>query len=179
MNQGRLFQNGVLVQRGITISEALSDRDRVRIPLNSTFISHHNGDTLDAEALAKYLSSLGYHCYLDTLDQSVDGDSPDLEDYLREVIGRCDRLMAVVSWRTKSSWWVPLEIGVALEKEKHIATYLLEREDLPSYLWLWPMLWSYADAAWWVIDTKTRSSAQVNSSWRLRTRVQKRSYIRS
>ena len=92
------------------------------------------------------LGQLAYPCYLDTFDPGVAGDSPYLEGYLRQVIGRCRALMAIVSPKTRSSWWVPLEIGVALEKEKHIATFLLTEVDLPSYLWLWPMLRDDQDA---------------------------------
>ena len=122
------------------------------------------------------LSRQGYPCYLDTFDPSVDGDSPNLESYLRKVIAACTNLMAIVSQVTKTSWWVPLEIGVALEKEKHIATYLLNAEDLPSYLWLWPMLRSERDAITWAQDTQKQSFATMNNNWRLRTELQKRSY---
>ena len=93
------------------------------------------------KGLAMTPSREGYPCYVDTFDPTIDGDSPHLESYVRQVIGRCRALMAIVSTATISSWWVPLEIGVALEKEKHMATFLLTEVDLPSYLWQW------ADAA--------------------------------
>ena len=41
------------------------------------------------------LGRLGYPCYLDTFDPSVAGDSPYLESYLRQVIGRCRALIAI------------------------------------------------------------------------------------
>ena len=146
------------------------------MPPNTTFISHQSRDALSAEKVATTLSRQGYPCYLDTFDPSVDGDSPDLESYLRKVIAACTNLMAIVSQATKTSWWVPLEIGVALERQKHIATYLLNAEDLPSYLWLWPMLWNERDAITWAQDTQKQSVATMNSNWRLRTEPQKRSY---
>ena len=140
MNQGRLFVHGQLLYRNLTLSQALLGEEQVQVPSNSTFISHQSNDKDAAERLAVSLSSRGYPCYLDTFDPNVDGDSPELESYLRRVIALCNNLMAMVSRTTRISWWVPLEIGVALEKEKHIATYLLTAEDLPSYLWQWPML---------------------------------------
>ena len=109
-------------------------------------IQTESNDKDAAERLAVSLSSRDYPCYLDTFDPNVDGDSPELESYLRRVIDLCNNLMAMVSRTTRMSWWVPLEIGVALEKEKHIATYLLTAEDLPIYLWQWPMLRSDRDA---------------------------------
>ena len=170
MNDGRLFINGRIQARNYNLvhENIVQPRD--------TFISHQNSDRTTAERVATALSSRGYPCYVDTLDPDVDGDSPQLESYLRQVIGRCRGLMAIVSSDTKSSWWVPLEIGVALEKEKHIATYLVTSEDLPSYLWLWPMLRSDQEAISWAQDTSRYTAVQMNLNWRLRSRYRKLSY---
>ena len=170
MNEGRLFVYGREHPHDFNLS-----REAIIQP-RDTFISHQNSDRATAERIAITLSNQGYPCYVDTLDPDVDGDSPQLESYLRQVIGRCRGLMAIVSRATKASWWVPLEIGVALEKEKHIATYLLTSEDLPSYLWQWPMLSSDQDAISWAQDTHSYSVAQMNQYWRSRTRFQQRSY---
>ena len=170
MNDGRLFINGQERVRNFNLSHEIIVQPR------DTFISHQNNDRTTAERIAISLSSQGYPCYVDTLDPDIDGDSPQLESYLRQVIGRCRGLMAIVSRATKSSWWVPLEIGVALEKEKHIATYLVTSEDLPSYLWQWPMLRSDQDAISWAQDTHSYSVTQMNEKWRSRTRFQQRSY---
>ena len=129
-----------------------------------------------AESVATRLSIHGCPCYLDTLDPNLDGESEDLESYLRGIIGQCASLMAMVSRTTKTSWWVPLEIGVALEKRKHLGTYLLDQENLPSYLWQWPMLRTGEDAVKWAQDTRRSSAAAINRSWRLRTRFQKQTY---
>ena len=117
MNNGRLFVNGQIYSRGYNLAhEAI-------VQPKDTFVSHQSSDRVTAERIAITLSGQGYPCYVDTLDPDIDGDSPQLESYLRQVIGRCRGLIAVVSRTTRSSWWVPLEIGVALEKEKHVATY--------------------------------------------------------
>ena len=112
MNEGRLFVYGREHPHDFNLS-----REAIIQP-RDTFISHQNSDRATAERIAITLSNQGYPCYVDTLDPDVDGDSPQLESYLRQVIGRCRGLMAIVSRATKASWWVPLEIGVALEKEK-------------------------------------------------------------
>ena len=185
MNDGRLFINGELRYQSLrksrdvssfTVSRGVLAGQTVLIPSNTTFISHQSGDARAAERVATRLSIQGYPCYLDTLDPNLDGESEDLESYLRGIIGQCSSLMAMVSRTTKTSWWVPLEIGVALEKEKHIGTYLLDQENLPSYLWQWPMLWTDEDAVNWAQDTRRSSAAAINRSWRLRTRLQKQTY---
>ena len=178
MNQGRLFVHGQLLYRNLTLSQALLGKEQVQVPSNSTFISHQSNDKDAAERLAVSLSSRGYPCYLDTFDPNVDGDSPELESYLRRVIALCNNLMAMVSRTTRISWWVPLEIGVALEKEKHIATYLLTAEDLPSYLWQWPMLRSDRDALQWVQDAQQQTVSGMNERWRMRGPSEKLSYVR-
>ena len=172
MNNGRLFING---ERHFHSFSPLETAASLVLSLD-TFISHQSEDRDIAERVATTLSKQGYPCYVDTFDPNVDGDSPYLESYLRQVIGRCRGLMAIVSRATKSSWWVPLEIGVALEKEKHIATYLVTSEDLPSYLWQWPMLRNEQDAISWAQDTHSYSVTQMNENWRSRTRFQQRSY---
>ena len=141
-------------------------------------IQTESNDKDAAERLAVSLSSRDYPCYLDTFDPNVDGDSPELESYLRRVIDLCNNLMAMVSRTTRMSWWVPLEIGVALEKEKHIATYLLTAEDLPIYLWQWPMLRSDRDALQWAQDTQGETVSGMNRRWRMRDRSEKLSYAR-
>ena len=186
MNQGRLYVNGELQAQDIRKSRYFSDFVTfsrgsltgmpILIPSKTTFISHQSGDARAAERVATMLSSRGYPCYLDTLDPNVDGDSGDLESYLRGVIGQCEGLMALISSTTRTSWWVPLEIGVALEKRRYIASYLLDQENLPSYLWQWPMLRNNEDAVKWAGDTRRLSADSISRNWRSRTRLEKRSY---
>ena len=178
MNEGRLFVNGQLRHQDISTSRGFSQGTTVPLPPNTTFISHHNTDRLTAETLAELLSEIGSPCYLDTLDPNVDGDSPHLESYLRDVIGQCNKLMAIVSRTTITSWWVPLEIGVALEKQKYIATFFVSSQELPSYLWQWPVLHSYRDATSWIRDTRTQSVGEIHRSWRRRTSYERRQYVR-
>ena len=178
MNQGRLFVAGQLLHGNVTVTGTVPPGSSFQMPSNATFISHQGNDKNVAERVALLLSSHGYPCYLDTLDPSVDGDSPDLESYLRQIITLCNNLMAIVSRTTRTSWWVPMEIGVALEKEKHIATYLLTSEDLPSYLWQWPMLRGDQDALQWAQDTQRETVAGMNRNWRIRSQSEKLNYIR-
>jgi len=53
--------------------------------------------------------------------------------------------MAVISQKTKGSWWVPFEIGIATELEYPLATYAVDIAEIPDYLRKWPYLTSDRD----------------------------------
>ena len=131
MDQGTLYVGGEPFFQGMSveyIEKSLPSARQQRV-----FISHQNQDIKIATMLARYISEWGPPCYIDRLDPKVDGDKPELESYLRNVIRNSRALLAVVSENTAESWWVPLEIGVALENDKHIGTFELSAVNLPSY----------------------------------------------
>lgn len=132
---------------------------------NAIFVSHQNKDIAEAKNISALIRSAGVQSYLDTEDPFIIGDGEYLEVYLREVIGASRALLAVVSDYTKESWWVPFEAGVARDRNKHLGTYLLTDEDLPSYLWLWPVLRSYYDVVRWAQATE-RAASDLIRQWR-------------
>ncbi len=110
------------------------------------FISHKRDDSGAAEAIARRLR--GWHSiesYLDVIDTHLAKAGEDLGKYLRQELGKCSHLLAVVSTATKGSWWVPWEIGVASEKDYPLATYAHGPCELPDYLRKWPYLKSDSD----------------------------------
>ena len=178
MNRGRFFIDGVLREQNITFLAVGRHNGSVSMPAHTTFISHQETDSAKAAEVARLLSKNNHPCYVDVFDPEADGNDPKLESYLRRVIGSCGKLMALVSPATKSSWWVPLEIGVALEKEKHLATYLLTLESLPNYLRLWPILRNDQDVLQWAQDTQSQSASGLLGKWRERSKESRRSYAR-
>lgn len=104
------------------------------------FISHKNLDSHIAEKVAARIRINGMETYLDTIDDALMKDGPDLSDVLLKRMGECHQLIAVVSDRTKDSWWVPWEIGVGSEKGFRMASYSESYIELPSYLKKWPAL---------------------------------------
>ena len=120
-----------------------------------TFISHKGDDIRAARRVGDILYESGLQGYLDYWDPKVDGDSPELEIHLRQVIHDTPSMLAVVSERTTMSWWVPFEIGVARQTDSEIATYLLvdptgrSTIELPSYLKTWPILASFDELSEW------------------------------
>ena len=79
----------------------------------------------------------------------MSGDSPQLAEYLLNVIRNCKALLAVVSADTQLSWWVPYEIGAADSHGCGIATYLKAATKTPNYLQVWPVLSNMFQANTW------------------------------
>lgn len=144
----------------------------------TTFISHKSTDISAAQEAASILHDAGLVGYLDHWDPNVSGDSPDLEDYLREVIRETPSMLTVVSPSTSLSWWVPFEVGVARETESQIATYLLispgsPKLALPSYLRKWPILASRRALQGWAIGLANNpKSSQGMRSYRFQMSAQ-------
>lgn len=110
------------------------------------FISHKRSDSTAAEKVARRLRIRHrIDCYLDVVDSPLSRAGEDLGNYLRQELGKCSHLLAVVSTATKDSWWVPWEIGVATEKDYPLGTFAHGRCELPDYLKKWPYLKSDAD----------------------------------
>ena len=123
-----------------------------------TFISHKGDDIDVAVQVGDLIHLCGLNGYLDHWDPRVDGDSPELESHLRDVIRQTPSILAIVSESTVTSWWVPFEIGVARETKSVIATVLAVDEnratamELPSYLKTWPILASAEELRDWAVD---------------------------
>ena len=110
------------------------------------FISHQKVDSILATNISDYLKeNHQLDSYLDLIDPNVSQMGDQLGEYLRNEMGKCTQLMAVVSENTKGSWWVPWEIGVATEKDHPIATFAGDNAELPTYLKKWPYLKTYYD----------------------------------
>ena len=119
-------------------------------------MSHKSEDEGIAEIVAETIAQCGLAAYLDVWDPNVDGDEPELVDYISSVIGCCESLIAVVSHHTVRSWWVPLEIGVAITKDLPLGTFSSYTENLPSYLYKWPVLRDMEDLENWCKEHKRK-----------------------
>lgn len=126
------------------------------------FVSHKKEDRLIAGAVAERLSRNGAEVYLDVIDPDAHRAGDDLADYLRTALASCTDLMAVVSAKTKESWWVPWEIGVASEKEYPLSTFAGDNCELPLYLKKWPYLKTLSDIDTYVRVSKAARSAVAN-----------------
>lgn len=121
------------------------------------FISHKKEDSTTALGVANHLRiNHGIETYLDVVDTALYKNGYELADHLKAEMGKCNQLIAVISYATKDSWWVPWEIGVASEKDFPLATYANRAVDVPEYLKKWPYLTSDRD-----LDEYARQSAAI------------------
>lgn len=128
------------------------------------FISHQQGDSALAGKISYHLKvNHQIECYLDLIDPNASRAGDQLGEYLRDVMGKCTQLMAVVSENTKGSWWVPWEIGIATEKDYPIATFAGDNATLPEYLRKWPYLKTQND-----LDAYARASKAAMNQFNLR-----------
>ena len=138
-------------------------RTKLSMEKPDVFVSHKSDDKDTAEKVAIKIAQSGLKAYLDTWDPNIHGDGPTLVDYIHSIIGYCNSLVAVISDKTSNSWWVPLEIGIAITKDLHLGSFL-ESADMkkkcPSYLWKWPVLEDLYDLGIWCSQRKTATSTQ-------------------
>ena len=122
------------------------------------FISHQRADSALALGIERRLrTGHGIDAYLDVIDPSASTAGDDLGEHVRRELGRCTQLLAVVSEATRTSWWVPWEIGVATEKDYPLATYADGGGALPEYLRRWPYLRDQVDLDRYAAASKAAS----------------------
>ena len=96
-----------------------------------------SGDSQFAAKVAATVQANGLSVWLDLIDPGIDGDGPDLADYIHAVLRQSKALLAVVTVNTARSWWVPFEIGIAFELSRYLASFG-DKHLNPSFLAKWP-----------------------------------------
>ncbi len=114
------------------------------------FISHKKEDEIKAVEVLSTLKAEKIDAYLDLLDDYVSNDGEKLTKHIRQKLRECTHAIVIISTKTKESWWVPFEIGMATEKDMPIVNYLVDFEYLPKYLEYWPQLKSLQDVSKYV-----------------------------
>lgn len=107
------------------------------------FISHRTADDHLAQQVHDRLTyTHGIKCYIDDIDHQLLGLSErELTKRLVDTVNKCSNLLAVVTVNTRSSWWIPYEVGVAKQAPRIITSMTnLQDQDLPEYLIEWPRL---------------------------------------
>lgn len=123
------------------------------------FISHKQEDATTAVSIAGHLRGRGIPCYVDVLDDQALNNPERLTQHLQGEIKQSTHLLAVVSLKTQSSWWVPFEIGVAQECGHAISSFLLQEVKLPGYLVVWPYLRTIQDLDTYVQVVQSRQES--------------------
>ena len=144
------------------------------------FLSHKMEDKDSTYDIARALASRGISAYVDFVDPQANAEDPNLESYLRGIIHSCKSMLVVVTAKTINSWWVPFELGVALDNDKLVGTVLRGRPgELPSYLLNWPVMESNATevAKWWGYYL-SRGAHNVYGDWQLLSKAATRNFTR-
>lgn len=133
------------------------------------FISHKQEDKLIASEIAKELKRRDIDYYLDTEDtNSYNKGNKELTEYLKSSMRSCTDLLVVMSQATKSSMWVPFEIGMAANQELPTVTFLHYQTELPEFLTFWPRLRYMSDISKYV----EKANSRIN-------RLQERNFAKS
>lgn len=132
--------------------------------MTKIFISHKKEDSEQANIIANELRRFGIDFYLDVLDPRINDSGEELSNYLLDKLNQCSHLLAVLSYNTRLSWWVPFEIGIATEKLYPISTYMsfTSKSNIPEYLWKWPVLRTSEDLNQYIQLLNKTSQAFLN-----------------
>lgn len=79
------------------------------------------------------------------LNNALVSDSKLLTEHLKDLVRNSSDILVVMSESTRTSWWVPFEIGIAANQDLPTVTYLQDYVSLPEYLDYWPRLKSMND----------------------------------
>lgn len=103
------------------------------------FISYERHDEPSATAAYAALRAAKITAYLDLLDPNLK-KGENATSAILSGVEKCTHLLTIVSQTTKSSWWVPFEVGAATRSAKRITTYRRDSTVLPDYLTIWPVV---------------------------------------
>ncbi len=105
----------------------------------TVFISYQRIDEEKARSISAQLSAYGVKTYLDVMDPLLRSEEF-VTGRILLALEASTHLIAVVSQTTRSSWWVPFEIGVATHGARRITSYRRDTTELPEFLKIWPFL---------------------------------------
>ena len=128
------------------------------------FISHKQEDDIFAKFVHRAFALHGVESYLDLLDESIVKSGEALTTHIKNQLNTCTDIIVVMSEKTRFSWWVPFEIGMAAQIDMPTATYLTSRTDLPEYLEYWPRLMSTSDIATY-ISVRNETAHQIRKNF--------------
>lgn len=124
------------------------------------FISHQQNDSEIATQIYNKLRLHNVEAYLDVFDNALVSNSQALTEHLKSIVRKSSDILVVMSGSTKSSWWVPFEIGIAANQDLPTVTYLQDYITLPEYLDYWPRLKNLSDISKYVAARKNRLQEQ-------------------
>jgi hypothetical protein len=127
------------------------------------FISYRHMDRAHAININTRLMQANIKTYLDVLDPESQ-TTDDITGVITRNITECTHLLAVVSEKTASSWWVPFEIGEATISNRRICSFKTGPTELPLFLDKWPKLTSDRDIEFFIDAYRNESMLKRSMS---------------
>lgn len=129
------------------------------------FISHKKEDYLVAAEVLSTLKAQHVDAYLDLLEGQIALKGEELTNHIKKRLNECTDLLVIMSEKTKGSWWVPFEIGMASQKDFPIVNYLKAGIILPDYLSYWPRLKNQVDLVKYIqVNKKINEAVKLERS---------------
>jgi hypothetical protein len=136
-------------------------------PRLGVFISHSRLDKQKARAVARALEASKVDYYFDENDEELQLADEQHDDVkvvrcIENGIKVCSHLLGIITENTKTSWWVPYEIGSANGSGRGCA-HLIDREvnRLPSYIRAARVPTSRVDLREWLASDVTKASSAI------------------
>lgn len=131
------------------------------------FISHKNEDSRIAKKLDDEFKAYGINTYLDIIDEQITANGKALTEHIKKAMRKCTDIIVVMSEKTRTSQWVPFEVGMSAQKDMPTVIFLVENVALPEFLDYWPRLKDYSDVKKFISAkrlTETRSRTLYESA---------------
>jgi len=129
---GQLRASAGAIREGrIKLAKSLADKD--------LFLSHSRKDEDHVGPALGLLEQHGASVYVDLQDAGIKGlAGPAIADRLRKAVKACRRLVVLVTEETRSSRWIPWEMGLAdgVAGSDRVALLPLRPSATVSVLWL-------------------------------------------
>ncbi len=105
------------------------------------FLSHISIDKPAAVSIGEYITSRAdIDIYLDIYDDELqlavqNNDATAITQKIERGISASSHAMCLISENTKSSWWVPYELGFAKKSNKQLSSLMLKNvNEIPAFL---------------------------------------------
>ena len=131
-------------------------------PLGSVFLSHSSQDDESIPGVVEFLKQFGVAVFVDNYDERLP-NPPSIETakIIKDEIGKSERLLVLVSPNSRSSRWIPWELGLADALKGIVNVGILpitpdgyeEAWTKEEYFALYPRVYN-SYGAWYVLDPR-------------------------
>lgn len=134
------------------------------------FVSYQAADREAAKAIAAFIAAVGVDVWFDQADSALQsavaaGDDLAIAASINAGIENSTHTVAVISRQSRTSWWVPYEVGFARHAKHGLGVVVLRNcdlADLPSCLKIADVLATMERLASWLSKTGEAGAPPLN-----------------